>query len=345
MELYRWEHPEYLYALALIPVLWLVHLLWARWRKKARERFGSMKAAERLVPEATQSRHGFKTLWTTLGIASLIVALANPQVGSKLETVKRKGVDVVFALDVSKSMLAEDVAPNRLEKAKQIIGKTLDALGSDRIGLVVYAGSAYPQLPITTDYSAARMLLRTVNTDIVPSQGTAISEAIQLADEYFSSGETTKNKVLFIISDGEDHEEGAQGAATASVEKGIVIYTVGVGTGKGGPIPEKLRGRTVDFKKDRNGKVVVTKLDRDRLVEIAAAGNGAYIDGDRTEEVVGFIEDTLNNMQREEIESKVFSEYKDQFPVFLGMALFFFLLDTLLSERKSWWNRLKLFQS
>lgn len=254
MELYRWEHPEYLYALVLLPVLWSVHALWARWRKKARERFGTSAAAERLAPEATKSRHAFKTLWTSLGIGCLIIALANPQVGSKLETVKRKGVDVVFALDVSKSMLAEDVAPNRLEKAKQIIGKTLDALGSDRIGLVVYAGSAYPQLPITTDYSAARMLLRTVNTDIVPSQGTAISEAIQLSDEYFSSGETTKNKVLFIISDGEDHEEGAQDAAQSVVDKGILIYTIGVGTQKGGPIPEKVRGRTVDFKKTATAK-------------------------------------------------------------------------------------------
>ncbi len=345
MDLYRLEHPEYLYALALIPVLWIVHALWARWRRKARSAFGSAAATERLAPEATRSRHSIKTFWVTLGLASLIIALANPQVGSKLETVKRKGVDVVFALDVSKSMLAEDIAPNRLEKSKQIIGKTLDALGSDRIGLVVYAGSAYPQLPITTDYSAARMLLRTVNTDIVPSQGTAISDAIQLADEYFSSGETTKNKVLFILSDGEDHEDGARDAATAVVDKGIMIYTIGVGSTQGGPIPEKSRGQTVDFKKDRNGKVVVTKLDRDQLVDIAAAGNGEYIDGDRTDEVVDFIEETLNSLQREEIESKVFSEYKDQFPIFLGLALFAFLMDVLLSERKSWWNRLKLFQS
>ncbi len=345
MELYRWEHPEYLYGLALIPLLWLVHGLWARWRKQARARFGAKVAVERLAPEATRSRHVIKTLWTSVGVASLIIALANPQVGSKLETVKRKGVDVVFALDVSKSMLAEDVAPNRLEKSKQIIGKTLDALGSDRIGLVVYAGQAYPQLPITTDYSAARMLLRMVNTDIVPSQGTAISEAIELADQYFSSGETTKNKVLFILSDGEDHEEGAKEAAKTVTEKEIVVYTIGVGTSKGAPIPKKRGGQTIDFKKDRSGKVVVTKLNRQQLAGIASAGNGAYIDGDRTEEVVEFIEDTLNSMQREEIESKVFSEYRDQFPLFLGLALFCFVMDALLSERKSWWNRLKLFRS
>lgn len=343
MELYRWEHPEALYILALVPALWLIHILWAQWRKRARAQFGTGKAAEQLSTNATQSRHVFKTLWFTLGVACLIIALANPQVGSKLETVKRKGVDVVFALDVSKSMLAEDVAPNRIEKSKQIIGKTLDALGSDRIGLVVYAGQAYPQLPITTDYSAARMLLRTVNTDIVPSQGTAISEAIGLADQYFSSGETTKNKVLFILSDGEDHEEGAAEAAAAALEKGIFIYTIGIGSVSGGPIPEKSGGVTIDFKKDQSGRVVVTKLDREKLMAIAKSGGGSYIYGDRTEEVVEYIEETLNSMQREEIESKVFSEYKDQFPLFLVMSLFCFLIDTLLTERKSWWNRLKLF--
>ena len=345
MELYRWEHPEALYGLAIVPVLWLVHILWAQWRKRARKQFGSGKAADQLSSTTTRSRHLYKTLWFTLGIFFLVVALANPQVGSKLETVKRKGVDIVFALDVSKSMLAEDVAPNRIEKSKQIIGKTLDALGSDRIGLVVYAGQAYPQLPITTDYSAARMLLRTVNTDIVPSQGTAISEAIGLADQYFSSGETTKNKVLFILSDGEDHEEGAIEAAKAAADKGIFIYTIGIGTPSGGPIPEKRGGVTIDFKKDESGRVVVTKLDREKLIEIAKNGGGSYIYGDRTEEVVEYVEETLNSMQREEIESKVFSEYKDQFPVFLVLALLCFLIDALLTERKSWWNRLKLFNS
>jgi len=278
-----------------------------------------------------------------LAFSCLAIALVNPKIGTKLETVKRQGVDIVFAVDVSKSMLAEDIAPNRLEKSKQLVTQIVNNLASDRIGIIAYAGKAFPQLPITTDYAAAKMFLQSMNTDMLSSQGTAINEAIQLARTYYDDEEQT-NRVLIIISDGEDHSEVAQEVAEAAAGEGIKIFTIGVGDVKGAPIPIKRNGIVLNYKKDRTGETVITKLNEETLKDIASEANGEYINGRNTTEVVESIRDILNRMDKKEFEAKEFAEYKDQFQWFLALGIFFLLVDIFLLERKTaWLNRLNLF--
>ncbi len=279
-----------------------------------------------------------------LGITFLTLGLVNPKIGTKLETVKREGVDIVFAVDVSKSMLAEDIAPNRLEKAKRLVSEIINQLASDRIGIIAYAGQAFPQLPITTDYGAAKMFLQNMNTDMLTSQGTAINEAIELATTYYNDEDQT-NRVLFIISDGEDHSEGTtMKAVDKAIEAGIQIYTIGVGKTKGAPIPIKRNGIVESLKKDRQGEVVITKLNEAVLLDIANEGHGEYIDGTNTGDAVEQIKDILIQMDKTEFEAKQFAEYKDQFQWFLGAGLLFLFLDVFILDRKTkWLKKLNLF--
>ena len=256
--------------------------------------------------------------------------------GSKLKTVKREGVDIVFALDVSRSMLAEDIAPNRLEKAKQVISKIIDNLGSDRVGVIIYAGNSYPLLPITTDHAAANMFLQNASPDLVSSQGTAINEALELAKTYYNNDEQT-NRFLVIISDGEDHQEETKQMAQNLSNDGVKVYTIGVGTEKGGPIPLRESGDLVGYKKDRKGETVITKRNAEVLQNIADIANGKYIDGNITENPVKEISSIMANAQKSEFETKQFSDYKDQFQWFLGIGVFFLLLDIFLFEKKTKW--------
>lgn len=342
--MYELDHPYYFYLLALIPVVVLLYLALILWKKKARKAFGDSELLEQLAPERSTAKPFVKLLLAVLIIASLIVGLVNPKVGTRLETVKREGVDIVFALDVSKSMLAADVRPNRLEKSKQLVSRTLDKLVSDRVGMIIYAGSAYPQLPITTDYSAARLFLKSVDTDIIPSQGTAIADAIDMATEYYDD-EEQKNRVLVIITDGEDHEEGISEAVEKARDKGIKIFTVGVGTDRGAPIPDMRNGYNVGYKKDRNGEVVVSKLNTDVLRQISKETDGAYINGTNTREVVDFLMESISEMEKKEFEATVFSDYEDQFQWFLGLALLLLILDVFVLERKTqWFKKLGLFE-
>ena len=258
--------------------------------------------------------------------------------GTKLKTIKREGVDVVFALDVSKSMLAEDIAPNRLEKAKQIISKIIDKLGSDRVGVIIYAGNSYPLLPITTDHAAAKMFLQNANPDMVSSQGTAINEALNLAKTYYNNDEQT-NRFLIIISDGEDHQEETKQVAENMAKDGIKVYTIGVGTENGGPIPMKINGSLIGYKKDRKGETVITKRKADVLQAIADTSEGRYIDGNKTEKPVKMIEEIIGNAQKNEFETKQFSDYKDQFQWFLGLGILFLILDIFLLDKKTKWLR------
>lgn len=340
----QFEEKLYFYLLGLVPVLVLLFLLLQVWKKSKQREFASSKLLRRLAPNKSKFKSTLKLIFLLLGISSLVIALANPKIGTKLETVKREGVDIVFAVDVSKSMLAEDIAPNRLEKAKRLVSEIINQLASDRIGIIAYAGQAYPQLPITTDYGAAKMFLQSMNTNMLSSQGTAINSAIELATTYYNDEEQT-NRVLFIISDGEDHSEGnTLSAVEEATQNGIRIFTIGVGKPKGAPIPIKRRGVVESLKKNNQGEVVITKLNEPVLSAIADEGNGVYINGTNTENAVEFIKEELNKMDKKEFEAKQFAEYKDQFQWFLGLGLFFLFLDIFLLDRKtSWLKKLNLF--
>ena len=342
--MYQLEEKIWFWALAVIPVLILLYLILLYWKKRTQKRFSNVKALKRLSPNQSLFKSVLKLCIWCLAIACIAIALVNPKIGTKLETVKREGVDVVFAVDVSKSMLAEDVAPNRLEKAKQLVTQIINNLASDRIGIIAYAGKAFPQLPITTDYAAAKMFLQNMNTDMLSSQGTAINAAINLAKTYYDDEEQT-NRVLIIISDGEDHSEQAAQVAEEAKEEGIRILTIGVGDVKGAPIPIKdSRGNILNYKKDQNGETVITKLDEETLKAIAEQANGVYINGRITSNVVDQIKEILNNMEKTEFEAKEFADFKSQFQWFLGFAILLLFIDIFLLERKTeWLKKLNLF--
>ncbi|XCF06641.1 VWA domain-containing protein [Tamlana crocina] len=341
--MYQLDEKIWFWALAVIPVVVLLFLVLQFWKYRAQRKFADKELLKKLSPNTSLFKSILKLTVLCLAFACLALALVNPKIGTKLETVKREGVDIVFAIDVSKSMLAEDIAPNRLEKSKQLVTQIINNLASDRVGIIAYAGKAFPQLPITTDYASAKMFLQSMNTDMLSSQGTAINEAINLAKTYFDDEEQT-NRVLIIISDGEDHSEQAATVAEEASEEGIRIFTIGVGDVKGGPIPEKRNGVVLNYKKDSQGETVITKLNEETLKNIASEANGAYINGKNTKDVVENIREILNAMDKTEFESKQFADFKSQFQWFLGFCIFFLLLDIFLLERKTaWLKKLNLF--
>lgn len=340
---FQLEEKIWFWGLLVIPVILILFALLQFWKRRAQKNFANKALLKRLSPNQSVFKAILKVVVLCLAFACLVMALVNPKVGTKLETVKREGVDIVFAVDVSKSMLAEDVAPNRLEKSKQLVTQIINNLASDRVGIIAYAGKAFPQLPITTDYASAKMFLQNMNTDMLSSQGTAINEAIELAKTYFDDEEQT-NRVMIIISDGEDHSDVAANVAEEANEEGIRIFTIGVGDVQGGPIPLKRNGVLEGYKKDNQGETVVTRLDEETLKGIADEANGTYINGNNTAEVVDSIREILNKMDKTEFEAKEFADFKDQFQWFLGLAIFFLLLDILFLERKTaWLKRLNLF--
>ncbi|PZD79033.1 VWA domain-containing protein [Mesonia sp. K7] len=337
------EQKIYFWLFVIIPILVLLFLGYLLWRKKAHQKFASAKFLKILSPNLSTFKVVLKFIVFLLALCFFILALVNPQIGSKLETVKREGVDIVFAVDVSKSMLAEDIAPNRLEKSKQIVTQILNNLAGDRVGIIAYAGSAFPQLPITTDYSSAKLFLQALNTDMVSSQGTAINDAIELATTYYDD-ETKTSRILVILSDGEDHSGDIEAISEKAAEVGIKIFTVGVGTEKGGTIPIKRNGRVIEFKKDQNNQTVITKLDQEVLTAIAEETDGSYIDGTNTSKVVEEINTLLQDVEKTEFEAKQFADYKSQFQWFLGLGILFLVFEILLLERKtSWITQLNLF--
>ena len=341
--MYQLEEKIWFWAFIIIPVMLMVFLWTFFWKKRIQKSFGSAVVLKRLSPDLSFFKSSLKFIILCLAVGFLVIGLINPKIGTKLETIKREGVDIVFAIDVSKSMLAEDVAPNRLEKSKQLVTQIINNLASDRVGIIAYAGKAFPQLPITTDYASAKMFLQSMNTDMLSSQGTAINEAIELSRNYFDDEEQT-NRVLIIISDGEDHNDLSIEVAEAASEEGIKIYTIGVGSEKGGPIPLKRNGVVMSYKKDQNNETVITKLNEETLRLIANEAKGGYINGSQTADVVEQIRAVLSAMDKKEFEAKEFAEYKDQFQWFLGIGLFFLILDVLLLERKTaWLKRLNLF--
>ncbi|WP_336067647.1 VWA domain-containing protein [Mesoflavibacter sp. CH_XMU1404-2] len=341
--MFQLEEKIWFWTLLIIPVIVVFFLLLLLWKKQTQKKFADKALLKRLSPNQSVFKSVLKIIVLSLAFASLAIALVNPKIGTKLETVKREGVDIVFAIDVSKSMLAEDIKPNRLEKSKQLVSQIINNLGSDRVGIIAYAGKAFPQLPITTDYSAAKLFLQNMNTDMLSSQGTAINEAILLAKTYYDDDEQT-NRVLVIISDGEDHSEAAVQVAEQASQEGIKIFTIGVGEAKGGPIPLKRNGIVTGYKKDSQGETVITRLDETTLKNIAAQANGQYIQGRTTDKVVNQMKDILNKMDKTEFEAKQIADFKDQFQWFLGLAILLFFIDIFLLERKTaWLKKLNLF--
>lgn len=340
--MYKLEAPIYFYFFAVLLLVLFVFVGNVLWKKKKQRHFAEAGLLSKIAPTTSTFKAILKVVIFSLGLSFLILSLVNPKMGTQLKTVKREGVDIVFALDVSKSMLAEDIAPNRLEKSKQIISKVIENLGSDRIGVIVYAGSAYPLLPITTDHASAKMFLQNANPDMVSSQGTAINEALDLAKTYYNNDDQT-NKFLIILSDGEDHEAQTVSLAETLTESGVKVFTVGVGTESGQPIPIRKNGR-MTYKKDRKGEVVITQRHAEVLKEIAEKTQGRYIDGNRTEKPVNAIVDVIANAQKHEFETKQFSDYKDQFQWFVALGMFFLLLDVFLHEKKTkWLQKMDLF--
>ena len=298
---------------------------------------------ESLSPNRSRFKIYFKFIILIMSLIFLVIGLINPKIGTELETVKREGVDIVFAIDVSKSMLAEDIAPNRIEKAKRLVSAIINNLVGDRIGIIAYANQAIPQLPITTDYNAGKMFLQGINTDMLSSQGTALNSALDLSATYFNDEDQT-NRVVFIISDGEDHSEEAESASLRAAKSGIKIYTFGIGTDKGGPIPIKRNGVLESYKKDQNGEVVITKRNPKILKIISDNSNGQYIDGNNTREVVNSVIEILKNLEKKEFEAKKFVSFKDQFQLFVFISFILLLVELFIFEKETeWLKKLNLF--
>jgi Ca-activated chloride channel family protein len=342
--MYQLEEKIWFWVLAVIPFIFLLFIVIQIWKYKTQKKFANSSTLKKLSPNRSLFKSALKAIVLSLVFVCIAIALVNPKIGTKLETVRSQGVDIVFAVDVSKSMLAEDIAPNRLEKAKQLVTQIINNLVSDRVGIIAYAGKAFPQLPITTDYSAAKMFLQSMNTDMLSSQGTAINEAIKLAMTYYDNEEQT-NRILIIISDGEDHSNIAIEAAEEAANQGIRIFTISVGDVKGGPIPIKNQnGIVLNYKKDNEGETVITRLDEETLINIADKANGAYINGKNTNDVITEIKDVLSKMDKKEFEAKQFADFKDQFQWFLAAGIFLLFLDIFFLERKTaWLKRLNLF--
>ena len=337
--MFRFANEIWLYALLVIPVLILIFWMNARWRMGVLDKLGDATILQNLIPTFSKALPRWKRFLFLLGIAFLLVGIANPQIGTKYEEVKREGFELMICLDVSNSMLAEDLTPNRLERAKQAISRLVDRLKNDKIGVIVFAGDAYIQLPMTVDHSAAKLFLRSINTGIVPAQGTAIGKAIELASKSFSE-KSKANKSIIVITDGENHEDDALKQAAAAVEAGITVHTIGIGSVDGAPIPTYKRGQMLGYRKDREGNTVVTKLNETMLQQIAASGEGSYVRANNSRTGLNALMDELEGMEREEYDSKMFTSYEDRFQYFIAVALVLLLLELLLPSRK-----LKLFRN
>lgn len=342
----RFENSEYFYLLLFVVVLILIFWFYQIWKRNAKKRFGDANVVNSLIPNASKSKPTLKFVLVAFAFILIVIGIVNPQVGSKLEKIKREGIDLMLVLDVSNSMLAEDIKPNRLERSKMAISSLIDKLEGDRIGIIIFAGNAYKQLPLTTDYSAARLFLSAVDTKIVPSQGTAIGEAINMAVESFDQ-QTEHNKAIIVITDGENHEDDAIGAATAASELSMKVFTIGMGLPEGSPIPlYNQYGNQTGFKKDRQGQTIVTKLNEDMLRQIAAAGNGSYARANNASTGLRKIFDDISQIEKKEIETKQFTDYEDRFQYYLAAAIVLLILELLISYRRaSWANKLDFFKT
>lgn len=330
----RFEHIGFLWGLAIIPLMAIVFFMVRRWKRKALLSLGDQHTVRRMMPEVSLSRPGLKFLLFALAYASLVVGVANPQIGTKIEEGKREGADLMILLDVSNSMLAGDLAPNRLENAKRAISQLIDNLHNDRIGIIIFAGEAYVQLPITTDYSAAKLFLNNINTDIVPTQGTAIGAAIEMGMKSFNFVNGT-SKAMILMTDGENHEDDAVSAAKSASAKDVVIHVIGLGLPEGAPVPIYKNGKPVGFHTDETGKTVVSKLNEEMCKEISQAGEGVYVRASNANSGLNIVMDQVNKMEKKTYDSKIFKNYEDRFQFFLGFALLLLALEFFVSNRRN----------
>lgn len=319
----------YLYLLLLVPFFIVGYAIIRYMRKRRIAKFADAELCAALMPSVSRSKGWVRVILFSIAFASFVLGIARPQIGAKLSEHKAKGVEVMICLDVSNSMLAQDYSPCRLDRAKLAISRFVDKLQDDRIGLIVFAGQSFVQLPITTDYVSAKMFLGSVNTESVPVQGTAIGDAIRLAMRSFSS-QSSKSRVIIVITDGENHEDDAVAMAAQAAEAGVRVFTLGVGSPEGKPIP--MGGELL---KDKDGNIVVTKLDEKTLQDIASAGNGAYVRAGNGEFGLNPIIDSIRRMDEEEFSSVVFEEFDEQYMYFFALALILLVIEMLIGSRRA----------
>jgi Ca-activated chloride channel family protein len=332
--MFRFAHPEYLSALYIIPILLVLFWYLGINRKRLLDKFASRQLQPVIIPSYSRPKSWIKFGTILLALTLLIFAAANPQIGTKMEEVKQTGIDVFILLDVSQSMNAQDIKPSRLEKAKYQISNLIRRLQGDRIGLIIFSGAAYVQIPLTTDYSAAGLFLNAVDVNSVPQPGTAIGPAISLATESFNY-KTPTQKVIIVITDGEDHEGDVVEAVNNAVSKDIKVYTIGLGSQNGTPIPVFQNGQQAGFKKDKEGNTVLTKLDETTLKQIASTGKGKYFRGSNYEDELDLIYRDLAKLDKTEFGVKKVTNYEDRFYYFLAPAILLLILEFFISEKKS----------
>jgi len=341
--MFKFEHTIYFYAFSALPVMLILVLWYFISRKQKLKKLGDANLISQLLPYSSKRKRIIKFILFMLGFSSLIIALCNLQTGSKLTEVKREGADIIVCIDVSNSMLAQDLSPDRLTRAKYALEKMIDGLEGDRLGLVIFAGEAYVQLPITTDYSAAKLFLSSIGPGMVPVQGTNVSDAIKKASESFSNDEG-KNRAIILITDGENHDSEAIQAAEEAGKNGIMINTIGIGSENGVPIPLIENGVVKGYRKDKQGQTVITKLNTNLLKTIASKANGVFVQASQADIGLGAVLDKIGELDKVQLENKMYTDYEDQFQWFLGLSLVLFFIEFLISERVSeWFKKINLF--
>jgi len=341
--MFKFEHTIYFYAFSALPVMLILVLWYFISRKQKLKKLGDANLISQLLPYSSKRKRIIKVILFMLGFSSLIIALCNLQTGSKLTEVKREGADIIVCIDVSNSMLAQDLSPDRLTRAKYALEKMIDGLEGDRLGLVIFAGEAYVQLPITTDYSAAKLFLSSIGPGMVPVQGTNVSDAIKKASESFSNDEG-KNRAIILITDGENHDSEAIQAAEEAGKNGIMINTIGIGSENGVPIPLIENGVVKGYRKDKQGQTVITKLNTNLLKTIASKANGVFVQASQADIGLGAVLDKIGELDKAQLENKMYTDYEDQFQWFLGLSLVLFFIEFLISERVSeWFKKINLF--
>ncbi len=343
MEMIRYNNPEWAWLLLVVPVFVLIFMLSRYWRRKSLKRFGRESILMQMAPLASEIRPWIKFSLLMLAFGMMVVAAINPQTGSRMEEARREGVDIVVALDVSRSMLAQDVRPSRLDRAKLAVNRLIDGLGQDRFGLVVFAGTAHTQIPLTTDLQAAKMLLQSVNTETVSVQGTAIGKAIERALASFPEN-NSQSMAIILISDGECHQDNRLEYAQLATGKGIRIHTVGIGSHEGAPIPVFENGNITGFLRDNEGNTVITRYDEQMMRQLAEATGGVFRHGRGADMGLDSILEEIRALEKEQYETSIFVEYESRFHYFAALAVLLLILEFILRDRKNkWLGKIKIF--